>query len=149
MVFNWTFQCIKELLHRDSNELVSLSLNQFETCPNKLIHLNESDFSNTTSKRGWFSVIYDYLARSLSGCVRNATQKLKNMNLLFTGKRSYLWERCTVLSFFHSIEKCYVKSIAVLVSYLKKPPYSDALTVGQDLFSSSLYQESKLVLWKA
>ncbi len=75
MVFNWTFQCIKELLHRDSNELVSLSLNQFETCPNKLIHLNESDFSNTTSKRGCFSVIYDYLARSLSGCVRNSKTK--------------------------------------------------------------------------
>ncbi len=92
----------------------------------------------------WFMITS--LARCQAVC---ATQKLKNMNLLFTGKRSYLWERCTVLSFFHSIEKCYVKSIAVLVSYLNKPPYSDALTVGQDLFSSSLYQKSKLVLWKA
>lgn len=56
------------------------------------------------------SVIDDHLARSLLGCVGNATQQKNSdlafchITLLFTGERSYLWERCTVLSFFHSTE---------------------------------------------
>lgn len=38
----------------------------------------------------------------------------------------FLWERCTVLSFYHSTEKCYVSSIAILDSNHTEPPCSDA-----------------------